>query len=93
MLLTPGKACCLISGLTIAAFFLGLILGYNNVSIFSSETVQEETGSELQKLLGLKRFNTHAVGRIRQFLLIVLNCQNRVAVTCEFALSLVTTIC
>ena len=53
MVLTPGKACCLIGGLTVAAFFLGLILGYNNISIFSSETVQEdpepspEPGSEL----------------------------------------------
>ena len=55
MLLTAARTCCLISGLTVAAFFLGLILGYNNISIFSSETVQEdpasptpEPGSELQ---------------------------------------------
>merc|ERR1711937_59939 len=45
MLLTAEKTCCLIRGLTIASFFLGLILGYNNISIFSSETVQEETAT------------------------------------------------
>ena len=54
MLLTAAKTCRLIGGLTIAAFLLGLILGYKNISIFSSETVQEdptspspEPGSEL----------------------------------------------
>ena len=37
MVLTLGKACCLIGGLTVAAFFLGLFLGYNNVLIFDFE--------------------------------------------------------
>ena len=37
MLLTAEKTRSLISGLTIAAFFLGLFLGYNNISIFPEQ--------------------------------------------------------
>ena len=47
MILTAEKTCRLISGLTIAAFFLGLVLGYNKISIFSSETVQENPPSTI----------------------------------------------
>merc|ERR1719419_1560099 len=45
MVPTAANTCCLISGSTIAAFFLGLILGYNNISIFSSDTEPASTTS------------------------------------------------
>ena len=34
MLLSGAKACCLIFGLTVAGFFFGYLLGYNNVWIW-----------------------------------------------------------
>ena len=72
MVLAAEKTRRLISGLTVASFFLGLFLGYNNISIFSSETVQEDTpsptpepGSELQNFEGKISKGEHSRCRTR----------------------------